>query len=402
MELRPILSAMLRNKTGVILVGLQIALTLAVLANAAFIIVQRVERIHRPPGIDSPNLIFATSYGFGPNYDHRDTVRRDLDMLRAIPGVIAVTVTDHIPMSGGGSGSKFGATPDARKSNTLGNNFSVGEDAVKAFGVKLVAGRGFTEQEVQFNPDANNSDFVPAVIVTEDFAHDMFGEEPALGKRVYDGLGNSAVIVGVMENMINAWISSEKTFNVIFEPRIPAGPQVRYAIRTEPGRIGALLPEIERKLAESNQTRAIVSVRPHSYYVEHSYRPDSRMVVYLTVIIVLMIAITALGIVGLASFHVNVRTKQIGTRRAIGARRLDIIRYFMIENWLLTTGGVLLGTLFAFAFANWLTSVYDLPRLQPFYVFAGVPLLWILGQLAVIVPARRAAAIPPAIATRTV
>ena len=64
------------------------------------------------------------------------------------------------------------------------------------------------------------------------------------------------------------------------------------------------------------------------------------MVAFLSVIVGLMISVTALGIVGLASFYVNVRSKQIGTRRAVGARRVDIIRYFMLENWLLTTGGV--------------------------------------------------------------
>jgi putative ABC transport system permease protein len=74
----------------------------------------------------------------------------------------------------------------------------------------------------------------------------------------------------------------------------------------------------------------------------------------------------------------------------------------MIENWLLTTGGALAGTLFAFAFGQWLSATYSLPPLQPGYVAAGVVLLWILGQLAVFVPARRAAAISPAIATRTV
>ena len=113
-------------------------------------------------------------------------------------------------------------------------------------------------------------------------------------------------------------------------------------------------------------------------------------------------AVTALGIVGLASFHVNQRRKQIGTRRAVGARRVDIIRYFMLENWLLTTAGVFLGAILAFAFGQWLSAAYSLPRLEPWYVAAGIVLLWILGQLAVYVPARRAAAIPPALATRTV
>jgi putative ABC transport system permease protein len=126
------------------------------------------------------------------------------------------------------------------------------------------------------------------------------------------------------------------------------------------------------------------------------------MVAFLSVIAGLMILVTALGIVGLASFQVNVRTKQIGTRRAVGARKADIIRYFMLENWLLTSAGVFTGAILAFAFGHWLSSAYALPRLQPVYVAGGIVLLWILGQAAVFVPARRAAAIPPAIATRTV
>jgi putative ABC transport system permease protein len=160
--------------------------------------------------------------------------------------------------------------------------------------------------------------------------------------------------------------------------------------------------EIERKLSQADITRAISWVRPHSYFTERSYRADSRMIALLSAIIVLMVAVTALGIVGLASFYVNLRRKQIGTRRAVGARRVDIVRYFMLENWLLTTGGVLIGTVLAFAFGQWLSAAYSLPRLEPQYVIVGILLLWILGQLAVYVPARRAAAIPPAIATRTV
>ena len=402
MEFRPILSAMLRNKTGVFLVGLQIALTLAVVANAVFIIMQRVEKIGRPPGIDSANLIFVQSYGFGPNYDHRDTVRRDLDLLRAMPGVVSATSTNGIPMSGGGSQSVFGVTPDPEKANTLTNQYFVDEHSVDAFGVKLIEGRAFTEQEVQYNPNANNSDFVPAVIITRDVAESLYGEESALGRTIYDSLGQSATVVGVMENMLGAWVSFEKPYMVMFQPRIPNGPTARYAIRTEPGQRDALVAEIEKKLSESNLNRAMTWVRPHTYWVERSYRRDSRMVAFLSVIIGLMVSVTALGIVGLASFHVSVRTKQIGTRRAVGARRIDIIRYFMIENWLLTTGGVALGALLAFAFSHWLSTAYSLPPLQPMYVVAGVVLLWILGQIAVFVPARRAAAIPPAIATRTV
>jgi putative ABC transport system permease protein len=162
------------------------------------------------------------------------------------------------------------------------------------------------------------------------------------------------------------------------------------------------MAEIERKLAMSNRGRVVTWVRPHDFFLDRSYLPDQRMVVFLGILIAWMLLLTGLGVVGLASFLLRVRTRQIGTRRAVGATRRDILRYFLVENWLLTTGGALLGVLLAFGFGHWLSQEYSLPRLAPHYVAVGVVALWILGQLAVLAPARRASAIPPAIATRTV
>ncbi len=68
----------------------------------------------------------------------------------------------------------------------------------------------------------------------------------------------------------------------------------------------------------------------------------------------------------------------------------------------MTTAGVTLGSLLALAVGYWLSRAYALPRLQLGYIFGGVLGFWLLGQLAVILPARRAADIAPSIATRTV
>jgi putative ABC transport system permease protein len=401
MELRPILSAMLRNKTGAVLVGLQIALTLAVVANSVAIIMTRVEKIGRPPGIDSDNLIFVQSYGFGSNYDQRSTVDDDLRLLRSLPGVVSVSPISQIPLSGGGSSTNLGPEQTREKVTINTNHFSVDEHGVEALGVKLVEGRNFTQSEIQYNADPNSSDFVPFVILNRDAAKAIFGTEHAVGKTVYDQ-SHSAVVIGIMENMLGSWVGWDKLTQVMLTPRVEAGPQARYVVRAEPGRRDALMLEIEQKLSNSNPHRAITYVKSHTEIKQRSYRADSRMVAFLSVLIGLMISVTALGIVGLASFHVNVRRKQIGTRRAVGARRVDIIRYFMLENWLLTTAGVIAGSVLAFAFGQWLSSAFSLPRLPPMYVVGGVVVLWILGQLAAFLPARRAAAIPPAIATRTV
>ena len=401
MELRPILSAMLRNKTGALLVGLQIALTLAVVANSVFIIVQRVEKIGRPSGMDTDNLIFVQSFGYGPQYNQLDTVRRDLDMLRAMPGVVAAGTTGAIPLSGSGSASSFGPVPEEAKINIQGNYLEVDEHAIDAFGVKLIAGRPFTQAEIQYS-EQRTSEFVPSVILTQHMAKDLFGDEPALGRKVYDGLNQSAVVVGVIETMLGSWVSWDNLENVMMQPRIQSAPVLRYVVRAEPGRRDALIPEIEKSLASAGISRAVINVRPHDFYIKRSYREDSRMVTFLSILIGLMMT---------RDSPRNRRARELPRQRAYEAdryatsRRCAPGRHTALlhareldahHGWCVRRSDL------AFAFGQWLSVTYSVPPLHPGYVVSGIIALWILGQLAVFVPARRAAAISPAIATRTV
>jgi putative ABC transport system permease protein len=126
------------------------------------------------------------------------------------------------------------------------------------------------------------------------------------------------------------------------------------------------------------------------------------MSIYLGTVLALIVAVTCLGIFALATFNVSTRTKQIGTRRAVGARRRDIVRYFLVENALITSTGVVVGCALALAAGYWLSLQYALPRLNLYFLVGGVLLLWAIGQLAAWQPARRAATVPPSVATRTV
>jgi putative ABC transport system permease protein len=401
MEIRPILSAMLRNKTGAVLVALQIAITLAVTTNALYIIAQRLEKIGRPSGMDTANIFFAQSYGFSPDYNHDVTVQQDLELIRGTPGVVAASTINGIPLSGGGSSSSYSVDAAESSPDIPGNYYEIDEQGLDALGVKLVAGRALSRDVVRHDARPT-SEFVPEVVVTRDMARALFGTDDVLGRRVYDNLGQSAAIVGIVDHMLGAWVDWDKLTQIIFHPVVPPGPLSRYIVRAQPGQRDALMAELERKLTESDRTRVITWVRSHDYYIERSYKPDTRMAVLLGVAIFLLVAMTALGIVGLASFSVNARVKQIGTRRAVGARRLDILRYFMVENWLLTTIGVTVGCGLAVGLSYWLSSAFSLPKLEPVYVIAGALGMWFLGQVAVFIPARRAASVPPAVATRTV
>ena len=111
--------------------------------------------------------------------------------------------------------------------------------------------------------------------------------------------------------------------------------------------------------------------------------------------------VTTSGIVGMTMLRVAQRRKQIGVRRALGARWRDILRYFMVENFIITTGGIVAGLLLAVGLNRLLIAYTGMPRLPIEYMAYGAGALWVLGILAVYGPASKAASISPAIATRT-
>jgi putative ABC transport system permease protein len=119
-------------------------------------------------------------------------------------------------------------------------------------------------------------------------------------------------------------------------------------------------------------------------------------------ITIAVVAVTLIGIMGLTGFWVQRRTRQIGIRRALGARQVDILRYFQAENALIVVAGIALGMLLAYAGNIMLMHYYELPRLSLAYLPIGAVIMLVMGQAGVLGPALRAAAVPPVVATRSV
>ncbi len=398
----PMMSSLMRSKTGPLLVALQIAVTLAIVINSLFIVVQRVEKINRETGMDINNVVVVYVRGFGDNLDVVSSITNDINLLKSIPGVVAATVSNHVPLSGSGSGTGLRTIADETIDSVNTARYRWGEEGLEALGIELARGRNFFPEEVNYILPDDNIPAPPSILVTQDLADDLFGEEDALGKTVYWGSMEPSTIVGIIGHMQGSWVSWDKLNNVVIQPGKPAYTTNKYLIRVEDGMRDELMPIIEQQLGESNRLRIVKSVRSLEEIASRSYRRDRGMAIILTIVITLLIALTALVIVGLSSFHVAQRTKQIGTRRALGAKRMDIVRQFMLENWLITTAGALFGVLLTVVVAYWLEVSFELPRLDWRYLPIGVVSLWILSALAVLEPARRAASVPPAVATRSV
>ncbi len=398
---RPIVSALLRNRTGALLVAIQISIALAVLVNAVYIVKLRVDKMNRPTGMDDANTFVVSSTGFARDFNYDATLREDLTYLRNIPGVIAATAVNAVPLSGGGSATNINKVPHDPAHGENGNYFSVDEHGLEALGLRLVAGRNFRADEI-LPPPANVQGYAsPQMILSKPLADALFPNGDALGKTLYDVDDKPSTVIGIVETMIGSWVWNDHPDYTYLIPRFPAGPAVRYMVRTQSGQRDSIMRTAEEHLGTSNRGRAINWVRALELFKKNSYLADRNMGVFLVTVTTLLLAITSLGIFGLATFNVSTRTKQIGTRRAVGARRRDIVRYFLVENWMITTGGVLIGCIMALAVGYWLAREYHLPRVDLYYLVAGVAVLWGLGTLAAWQPARRASKVSPALATRT-
>ncbi|MEP7044102.1 MAG: FtsX-like permease family protein [Dokdonella sp.] len=403
MEIRPILSALMRSKVSMILIGLQVALTLAIVCNALFIIGQRLERMNRPSGMNETDTFWFGSVGFGQGYDARSVQLADLALLRQMPGVAAATSTNSVPMSNGGWSTGINLQPKQKTSTAQTTLYIVDSQGLNTYGVNLVGGRDFKPEEIA---SIKFGDRVrpPVVIVTKALADKLYPNGDALGKQIYmDEDPPTSTIIGIVEKTQVPWADAEFIdFSTFVPAYMPYGNSTRYLIRAEPGRRDEVMKTIEQKMSEANPSRIIGKLRTIEQVRTEAYDSDRAMAIILGAVIIALLTITALGIVGMASFWVAQRTKQIGTRRALGATRFDILRYFQTENFIITTLGLLVGGLLTYALSLWLMHAYQSPRLPWFYVPIGFVCLWLLGQVAVLGPALRASRVPPAVATRSV
>ena len=405
---RPIFSALIYNWIAPSLVALQIAVVLAVLVNAIYVVKQRIDRISRPNGMDVENIIAVRSLGFAQDYDHEATIRADLDYLRSLSGVVAITPIDNVPLSGSGNSMGVMLVPDDQSRAVGTSYYEVDQHAIAALGLNLVAGRGFREDEmVPPRTGDTGSRTAPSVIITRALADDLFPKGDALGKTMYDSFGwlaHPATIVGIVEQMHGSRVGSPRVDRVTLVPRVPYPdePAVHYIVRAQPGQRDEVMRLVEQRLATSNPNRIIEWVRPLEFFRARSYLTDRNISIFLVTITGVLLALGAVGVFGLARFNVGARTKQIGIRRALGARRIDILSYFLIENWLVATTGVILGCALALGAGYWLSIKYSLPRLDLYYLAGGVVVIWLVALLAAWQPARRAASVSPAEASRTI
>lgn len=417
MKLHPILAALRKHKAGVVLIALQIALTLAIVCNAIFIIGQRIERVNRPTGMDESNLFLVSQQWVGApspataaGVEKLDAMQQeDLAALRNLPDVASVAAITTLPLlnssSNGAIGLKPGLQISEKKAYVRTTYYYGDEQMFPTLGLRVIAGRAFNAGDIQHQEFRSQRE-PSIIIVTKALADKLFPKGNAVGKVTYlNGDSTPSTIVGVIARLqtpSTSGFGSDFAWNSTLIPTRMDGNFSSYAVRAKPGRLDAAMREVPPTLYKVNPLRVLDddSVRPFSEIRAKAYRADKGMAVLMGVICLILIAVTAAGIVGLTSFWVGQRHRQIGVRRALGARKIDILHYFQIENLLIAGAGAVIGVVLSIGLNLWLITRYEMDRMPVLYVLVGVVAMLILGQLAVFVPARRASNVPPVSATR--
>ncbi len=406
MEIGPILSSLRHNKVGAALIGLQIAVTLAVLCNALFIIEQQTALSRAPSGVqDEASVFVITNRWAGDSGDLAAREQTDLAALRALPQIADATASFDHPLGGPLLGMGITLHADNPRSGTNSAVYTVDDHAIDTLGLKLIAGRNFRPDDIVISHGfSDHYASLSGVIVTRAVARALDPGGNVLGRTVsiFPG-GTTAPIIGVLDRLQSSPFAGDSPFatHSMLLPLLWADSQIFYIVRAKPGQLTAALAAARNELYRVSRRRIIVSIQSLTEVRRDSYRGDRSVALIMGVVCTILLGVTAFGIIGLTSYWVSQRFRQIGIRRALGASRGTILRYFQTENLLIAIAGSVLGVLLALAGNLWVLRSIALARLPLIYLLVGAIAVLGLGQLAVLWPALRAASVPPAVAARS-
>ncbi|ULU25670.1 ABC transporter permease [Dyella terrae] len=398
----PLIASLTRHKLTVGLLVMQVALTCAIVCNVASIIGHRLTQMRAPSGIAENELTLIESTSVDESANQLARHDTDLAALRGIPGVQSASAVDSLPLSGNNWSNGISFEPNG-PSMTSATAYSGTPEELRTLGLRLVAGRQFLPEEyisLDAAHDWSGINHVPSTIVSRALAEKLFPGKDPLGKVIYPGDGPIR-IVGVVEQMLRPTLDeSESSGYVTLFPMLPDTASITYVMRSAPQDRERVLQQAMRVLTSLDSNRVLRNPKTFTSLRDDYFRRDRTMITLLLSASFALLLVTAAGIAGLASFWVQQRRRSIGIRRAVGATRQDILRYFQTENFVIVGTGVLLGVVLAYGLNMLLMERYALERLPWFYVPAGALVLCLIGQAAVLGPALRASTVPPVVATR--
>jgi predicted permease len=376
------------------LVVSEVSLALVLLCGAGLLIRTMWKLNSVNPGFDPDNVLVAELVL--PKTKYRDAGQQTLffqqllERIQTSPGIEAVGGTSNLPLSG--TNMVFLASVEGR---SLPASFrAVSQDYFRTMRIPLLKGRWFD--------DHDTAESQPVVVINETMARQISSDyEAVLGKRIKHGFKNQvAEVVGVIGDVKYAGLDQQTKPEMYAPFAQRAWPFMRIVARSksDPSLVAATIREAVRAVDKDQPVDKMTTM---SAVVSASILSRSFYMQLLGTFAALAFILAAIGIYGVISYSVAQRTREIGIRVALGARRSDVLGLVLKEALRLTAVGVGLGLIGAFAATRVLRSLlFEVKPTDPATFICLSLLLTLVALLASYIPARRATRVDPLVALR--
>ncbi|WP_281556509.1 FtsX-like permease family protein [Thalassomonas sp. RHCl1] len=404
MNLKALVKSLLLRKFTTGLLILQLAITLALVVNSVILALDTRENLSRDTGMDNENILLVSLHPTSGNYRdfdyYRSVVAEDLSQLARLPGVKSVSAMNQLPIRPRGAQRNVHDldNPEQERTDTYLQDVKVffgNENLADALGLSLLEGRYLNQSDQR----DFGSDERPNIVISQSLKQSLYGDNSAIGQET-----NRGRIVGVIRDItFNPTLPEDKQY-AVFDSTLMEYVYVAryYVLSVEPGQMSSVRNQVSDTILAVQPERDIFRVFTMAEHLKRFYRDDQGLADLFLLLCGLMLLVTAISSYAYAQFHISRQKKYIGIRRALGARKRDILRYVLTENALICGLGCLLGIVTVIGFNILLSQYIDLSKPEPLLFLLASGIIFVAGLVATWLPAVSTSNIPPVIATRTV
>lgn len=404
MNIKALIKALLLRKFNTFLLILQLAITMGLIVNSTILSLDTANKLAVETGLDLENTLsiqFRKTSG-----DYRDTafsssiLQQDLAALQQIAGVKSIAASNQLPIIDGGTNSSIYDVddPELMKSDrnlSRVSHFTVTEAIGDALGLELIEGRMLTAVDIP-NQEENST---PGIVISESLSKALHNGQSSIGQEL-----NSGLVVGVVKDILVKPNNPQDKQYALYMNNLTVNPHWAdtYIIQVEPGQLNYVKNRVSDVMLGVEPQRDLYRISSLKSRFERYYSNNKGLSKLFIMLTLLMLLVTAISSFAYARFHMSQQTKFIGIRRALGAKKRDVILYVLAENWLLTSIGVLFGIVLMVGLNIILSQYVSLTKPTALLTLMGITLVYIAGTTATWWPAYQTSKIAPVIATRSI
>ncbi|MBD1581679.1 ABC transporter permease [Pseudoalteromonas sp. S16_S37] len=400
-DLMPILKSLYKRKSNALLLILQISITLTILVNTAYILSQKYQRINQDSSLNETDTFSFIMNLQGSADELSSLLAQDLMAIRSLESVKSAAHVSNIPYSSWGGTTSISLLEQQGETLLRPPYYFADEHLLETWDIQIIAGRWFSESDIfYYRKTANSTQGQQLLVISQALAQKLYPANwrQAIGAQIYL---NSDIfsIIGIAKQVPSAWSWwKNHDFGVISNANhLTYDPKI--SVKAMPGMREQAMRDVKALLLQT-PGRWIDRLESFESIRKRSHQSDSAIAYTLIIIIAIITLVVALGIYAQVQFSIVTRRKQIGTRRALGASKSQILRYFMLESFVISSFGIIVGVILAIVTNAYLVDAMSLSAVPFNYLVIGSVSMWILGQLATLQPVIQATRVSPAIVTR--